>query len=603
MKLKSITVTGLHHISNKTYKLDDINYFFGPNGAGKSTILQAIQLALLGYIPGVSKKPGEIMKHAMTDMMSVNLRFSNNHSITRKWVRMKSTCSTSVETVPEDMDIESLICDLELPIFNFTEFLSQSSNQQKSWFIGYLPKSVSDIPWKEKLTEWSKGIAGEHDSFIDGKVKEIKELGYNSGLEEVVAANGIMKNTLSFKKGELSNMQSTVSSLIYYDDAEVEESSEELQAKLAQFVTKRSQLNSQLSTLSKRTTIQAQIDQLPELPADSYESDERIPKLEASLKEFNEERAKYNKKLESAISKKATINTNIQNETKMASSTGICPFINKQCDEVLPLIETAKTKISELKSSLESVVKDMNDAKKKVDAYLSKIKSTEAEIRDIKEMYSKLSQLNLQLSAIEEVDATEDSIQADLKFVEEEYKKTNDILVKVLANEKYNQLAESLTATKYKVDQEIELLKIWDKKTGPNGLQTDLMIQPFKDLESEMSYYIQTMFDDSEIDAIFNLESKANSFSFGLNRNGKYLPFETLSSGEKCIYTLALMSCLVKRSTNGLKLILVDDLFDHLDDNNMVRLIKGLRNVEGIQYVLAGVKAYDGEYSEVVKEM
>ena len=51
MRIKSVHIQGMHNVEDKTYQLSNATYFYGENGAGKSTVLQAIQLALLGYIP------------------------------------------------------------------------------------------------------------------------------------------------------------------------------------------------------------------------------------------------------------------------------------------------------------------------------------------------------------------------------------------------------------------------------------------------------------------------------------------------------------------------------------------------------------------------
>ena len=79
MKLESIEIHGMHRIDakGKVYNLDDTNYLTGPNGAGKSTVLQAIQLALLGYIPGTDKKPAAIFAHACAPVMSVTATILN----------------------------------------------------------------------------------------------------------------------------------------------------------------------------------------------------------------------------------------------------------------------------------------------------------------------------------------------------------------------------------------------------------------------------------------------------------------------------------------------------------------------------------------------
>ena len=77
--------------------------------------------------------------------------------------------------------------------------------------------------------------------------------------------------------------------------------------------------------------------------------------------------------------------------------------------------------------------------------------------------------------------------------------------------------------------------------------------------------YIQTMYGSDSLRAKFNISAKANSFSFGLIREDKYIAYDQLSSGEKCLYTLALMICIADNSKCPLKLLLCDDMFDHLD--------------------------------------
>lgn len=115
-----------------------------------------------------------------------------------------------------------------------------------------------------------------------------------------------------------------------------------------------------------------------------------------------------------------------------------------------------------------------------------------------------------------------------------------------------------------------------------------------------MNRYIQAVF-GTDITSKFNLESKANSFSFGIERGGSYIPYNLLSSGEKCMYTLALMLSLVKASKSPLKLVLVDDLLDHLDDININKLFESLAKVDDVQMIFAGVKQLDN--SNIVVEV
>ena len=63
-----------------------------------------------------------------------------------------------------------------------------------------------------------------------------------------------------------------------------------------------------------------------------------------------------------------------------------------------------------------------------------------------------------------------------------------------------------------------------------------------------------------------------------------------LSSGEKCLFTLALLMSIARFSDSDLKLIMIDDLFDHLDDANIDRVFESLLNVSDMQLIFAGVK-------------
>ena len=65
MRLTSIRIVGMHKVEDKTYQLKDFNYLYGQNGAGKTTIMQAIQLAILGYIPGTNKTKSDVFRHKL----------------------------------------------------------------------------------------------------------------------------------------------------------------------------------------------------------------------------------------------------------------------------------------------------------------------------------------------------------------------------------------------------------------------------------------------------------------------------------------------------------------------------------------------------------
>ena len=64
-----------------------------------------------------------------------------------------------------------------------------------------------------------------------------------------------------------------------------------------------------------------------------------------------------------------------------------------------------------------------------------------------------------------------------------------------------------------------------------------------------------------------------------------------LSSGEKCAYMICLLSCIVEMSDAKWKCIILDDVFDHLDDERMEQVFSVINTFsKSIQFILASVK-------------
>ena len=155
MKIKSIYINGLHNAVNKTYEFNDIVYLFGSNGAGKSTVLQAIQFALLGYIPGTAKNSKEaLLRHSPTGSIEIKLSLEDGSGIPILITRKTTAKENKLTLLPEGLDIASITDEIELPIFNFNEFVGQTANKLKEYFIkNVLPTSNGELDWKQILTE------------------------------------------------------------------------------------------------------------------------------------------------------------------------------------------------------------------------------------------------------------------------------------------------------------------------------------------------------------------------------------------------------------------------------------------------------------------
>ena len=115
MKLVGVNIDGLHNTSmNKYCFRPDVNFLTGKNGSGKSTILQAIQLALLGYIPGTAKTKSSILSHSFHNSITVELRLSDyqtNQDITvrRSFIKTGKNISENLEIYPDNYTIEDIV--------------------------------------------------------------------------------------------------------------------------------------------------------------------------------------------------------------------------------------------------------------------------------------------------------------------------------------------------------------------------------------------------------------------------------------------------------------------------------------------------------------
>ena len=592
MRLKSIDIRGMNKVVQHTYTFDnDVVYLNGKNGAGKSTVLNAIQLALLGYIPGIAKKNDLIMKHANGPFLSVTATLDDNGKlmqVSRVYTVNKKGINCSVSTIPDNLNVADIVGDLELPVFNFNEFIGMSANKLKDWFISFLPSNQVAIDWDKELKESLQGVQLTESKFYDEILQYINNLGMG-GVDQVRAANAYLKQLLSFKKSEMERMTNSIQSLIFYDDYKDDMAIEDIEAQKQAY-----QLDySEAITLQKAYEASHQVlEQLNNYVDLVYrlEDDSRYNKEVEYKVQLESKLNDLHIKLSSNSIHKSEAQSKLHSLTSLTSGNGICPYTNSVCDSIRSSLETWKAQMVELQKEIDNYSQYEKSLHTQIQNTTNDINRVRMEIMSLENQYksrdSLKSMINPDVIAIN-FEETVARVQADEKIIAD----LTDKLVKAKANAQYNSLVDSFTSQKFDIQQSIEALKVWIKLTGENGLQTQFMGDPFADLSENLSVYLSAMFDEPNLKAHFNLSTKVNSFSFGIDRNGSYIPFDMLSSGEKCMYTLALLTCLTNTSNSKLKLIMIDDLFDHLDDENIENVFKGIQSISGIQYIFAGVKS------------
>ena len=558
MRLKSIDIRGMNKVVQHTYTFDnDIVYLNGKNGAGKSTVLNAIQLALLGYIPGIAKKNDLIMKHANGPFLSVTATLDDDGKlmqVSRVYTANKKGINCSVSTIPDNLVVSDILGNLELPVFNFNEFVGMSANKLKDWFISFLPSNQVDIEWDKELKESLQDIHLTESKFYDETLQYLNNIG-GDGVDQVRAANAYLKQLLSFKKSEMERMTNSIQSLIFYDDYRDDMSIEDIEAQKQAYQLDYTEAITLQKSYEASSKVIEQLASYKDL-VDNLEDDDRYKKAVENKTQLESKLDDLNTKLTNNSIHRSDTQSKLHSLTSLTSGNGICPYTNSVCDSIKASVQERKDQMEI--TSLENQYKSRDNLKSMVNPTLTSI--------NIQEVL--------------------DRIQFDEKTISE----LSDKLVKAKTNQQYNSLVDTFTAQKFDIQQSIEALKVWIKLTGENGLQTQFMGDPFADLSENLSGCLSAMFDEPNLKAHFNLSTKVNSFSFGIDRNGSYIPFDMLSSGEKCMYTLALLTCLTDTSNAQLKLIMIDDLFDHLDDENIENVFKGIQSISGIQYIFAGVK-------------
>ena len=626
IKIKQITIEGMHNVIKKTYDFTKMTYLHGLNGAGKSTVMQAIQLALLGYIPGTNKTKTEIFRHANGRTMAVFLTIDVDGSevkIQRVWYDTKPSVTSAVQIYPEGYDVTKLIADLELPIFNFNEFINMTANKLKDWFIEFLPSAKTSIDWDIALKEdlVVAGMTEIDEDLIHSSAETIRGYGLK-GVDEIRKANEYFKASLSFNKKEAERVQSTIQSLIFYDDIDTSISEEDVRAAIADYQKKMRERDLTIDAAKRYEFMKKQLDEYSDCTFDCAENDTRhieaavvvdsspagIEVIQEKISEQSSTRSSFISEISHNQEQIAALKAKIDIMQGIINSKGICPFTSTECGSVKEMISKYEKEVAAYKTSIDTYTAEItslkskcNDCQSKIDSYNRDIRNIQNEATDakrtmqsIKDRYKKYEQLK---EAIGEPPVAEFDRTDYAALIKEQ----QDLLVKIEANKKYNELIDTLTADKFKIEQDIAAFTSWIKLTGVNGLQNNASsTSPFTDLAEHMDTYIQAVF-GSSVRSKFNLESRANSFSFGIEKDGSYIPFNLLSSGEKCMYTLAMMLSIVAASKSLLKIVMIDDLLDHLDDINITKLFEALAKIDNIQMIFAGVKKVDGDFTVEVE--
>lgn len=600
MKLSSITIIGMHKVKNKTYDLSNFNYLYGVNGAGKSTVMQAVQLALLGYIPGTDKNKTAIFRHSNGNVMSVTLSFDNGTQISRSWT--KTAKDIKATTIPENIDTTALISDLELPIFNFSDFTGMTANKLKDWFINFLPTSDSKVDWE---TELVNAVVPLTTDFTAVKItaKYINDTyGSFNAIEQVRKFNEECKSRISIKKADVARIQSTIQELVHYDDSDITLNKEDINRQISETELFLEKVKGKLYKYAQNQKIKQLIDSVSDVVGEypDREDNPEYRQIKAEIAKLQERFANFTVERNNTNSEIGMLTASKRMKQEVIDKHGICPYTNESCQSVKLMIDQYIEEVKQVDDKLNNkyfpILQDIEIQTKAINAKCSELTAKLNAMDSAYLTYTTNSALyDPELAAVSEEELN--AKKAEFEFTLQNLRQQN---AELLANEKYDALMGVLTKDKVKAELELECFKAWEKLTSVNGLQSKLMNAPFIAFGEKITTYLQMFYANMRVYAEFVLGEKANSFSFGMVRDGKYVDYDLLSSGEKCLYTLALSIAIAESSSSQVKMLLVDDLLDHLDPSNIRNCFSTLYNITSVQILIAGVQPYIGENADSI---
>lgn len=364
---------------NTVQELTGRDIILGSNGVGKTTRLQALGMALMGYVPGQGKKADETFKLASADSMTVGLN-TEDFSFTREFKKKvtKSKDGSTKESIQQSLNVspskgETKIAEKEarilaemgnLPVMlDFNEFLGLSDSKRRE-FIYNLAGFNSEKWTKDKVREYLENnlLTTELEvnspeqyelmkSIIEDVLKEYPEkYDITSGLQSMLDWT---KTKLSYwndekkraqaavqKLGELKNKLNDTDRNLKANKEEIEKLQEEL-VKVEKQISEDTQKKKNIDArLAKTEQLKKSIsyEELKECSINATETENKIKDLKAQIKQVDN-----SEKIKQIIDKIA----GLQNEAKT---------IIKDKDEV-------KSKGIELKAQIEATQKTLDRVK------------------------------------------------------------------------------------------------------------------------------------------------------------------------------------------------------------------------------------------------
>lgn len=264
----------------------------------------------------------------------------------------------------------------------------------------------------------------------------------------------------------------------------------------------------------------------------------------------------------------------------------------KQVDGYKERIEAAKLQINSITAKscarAEEISKNTTELQKAMDE-LASLQNTEPHLAALR-IQEKAIVEYLESNPEEYPEKYPKAGEFELHSIEEQIRKLQDTIdeQKKVRNELLNiktNIVDSKVAAYH-----VECWKQIADEIGQGGIQGEIVKDLLNPLKAEIDRKLHEIGLDVEFFFLTENERGREIFNFGWKDAQSTRPFESLSQGEQLLLLVALMTTIIEKNNPPIKVLAIDNV-NHLDRNNVNRVIKGL-NVAGAamdNIILAGV--------------
>lgn len=156
MKIQNVSLTNFKKTARASYEFQGLNVITGGNFAGKTSVVQAIQLAIAGFLPSLGKTAAATFQLASASPMAVALTTDDGKTITRTWRQAGKTVKLTTVGDPPALNI--------LAAEDFTAAKPDARLAMLASYAGAAITDLDDVLKKEAKT-W--GLKPEGDTSLE----------------------------------------------------------------------------------------------------------------------------------------------------------------------------------------------------------------------------------------------------------------------------------------------------------------------------------------------------------------------------------------------------------------------------------------------------